>query len=109
MPHFNPTAFLLEGGILAVIGWIILHLWPVLRLIVRVAQRRADLVQLLAMLAGTTMLVVSLSLNVPHVKQILLWAGAAWGALGRSDIHRYQKHESAVSANPEALYGNILK
>src|SRR3990167_5022640 len=83
LPHFTPAGFLLEGGILAVIGSLFVFYLPLLRLVVRNLKFRLDLVANIALVGGVVSLAASLSLNALLFEHMWLWGGAVLGVLVR--------------------------
>lgn len=83
IPHFNPTAVYLEGGLLGLLAWFGLVAWPVGVLGVRYLRRGLDAVGILFFGGGLVVFAAQLSLNAPLYDHVWLWAGAATGALYR--------------------------
>jgi O-antigen ligase len=90
VPHSNPTAMFLEGGILSLIMWFVIFLVPVIRLGLHFIKRRLDSLSIIIFLAGCTSLLVQLTLNVPFYEQTWLWAGAVIGTLHRINDQKLQ-------------------
>ena len=80
--HSNVTAILLESGLLGLLAWILLFIYPVIRLIKKYFLG-IDVYCLVAFLAGLMSLILQMTLNVPVMDQVWLWAGATNGALVR--------------------------
>lgn len=83
IPHFNPTAMYLEGGILALIGWILLFMMPLLRMGRLFIKNKLDLLASLIMVCGLASMMAQLSLNAPLYDHVWLWGGAVIGSLYR--------------------------
>ena len=83
IPHSNITAMFLEAGIFGLLGWIILFLVPVIKLSILFFKKRLDELATLIFIGTVAVLTIQLSLNVPLMDQVWLWAGAAVGTLER--------------------------
>lgn len=83
VPHFNPTGFFLQGGILGLAAWIGIFLLPYLRLAKGFVVNRLDGLAGVVFVASTTVMIASFSLNVVFTEAVWLWGGAVWGALSR--------------------------
>lgn len=82
VPHFNPTAFFLHGGILALACWVGCFLWPTMRIMGRaIFVRGLSPTALFAGLSGMGVIATQLTLHVPFFEQAWLWAGFTLGAL----------------------------
>ena len=84
IPHSNITAMFLEGGILGLSMWIIVFVVPLVKLSRVFLAGKLDNYGAMIFLGGVASLVIQLSLNVPFVDQVWLWAGAVVGARDRS-------------------------
>ncbi|MDJ0781129.1 MAG: hypothetical protein QNJ22_04115, partial [Desulfosarcinaceae bacterium] len=86
VPHANPTAFYLEGGLLGVFSWFLLFPLPLMATGVHYFRRRLNPVQVMALIGGAACLVIQLSLNVPLMEQVWLWGGAVVGVVPRLPV-----------------------
>jgi O-antigen ligase len=80
IPHFSPTGAFLEGGILALVMWFGLFLWPLVRWSGKVIKISADEVMVIAAIGAAASMAASLSLNAHLFNGCWLWAGALIGA-----------------------------
>lgn len=103
LPHFTPAGFLLEGGILAVIGSLFVFYLPLVRLVIRYLQFRLDLVANIAMVGGVVAMAASLSLNALFFEHMWLWGGAVIGALARQISGDQASIHEAVQVNKPKL------
>ncbi len=88
IPHFNPTAFFLRGGMPALIGWIVLFVVPSILLGLRILKKRANKIQFVFFAATCVSLIVQFSLNLAFNEQVWLWAGISVGALKQGSSKR---------------------
>lgn len=86
LPHFTPTAYFLEGGILGLICWVLLIFVPTIKLGVMYLQRRLDTIAIVILFAGFTSILIQLTLNAPFFKHTWLWAGAVMAVYHRMCI-----------------------
>ncbi len=82
-PHSNIAAIFLEAGILGLVGWFMLFVRPVFLLAKYYYSRNSDVIASTVFVASVMVLILQLSLNVPVMDQIWLWAGALNGVLER--------------------------
>lgn len=82
-PHSNPTGIFLDGGIFALIGWLWLFVAPIYRLSKLFFKRQLDNLTTMLLIGGIAFLTIQLSLNVPLMDQVWLWAGIILGAESR--------------------------
>jgi hypothetical protein len=100
IPHFNPTAMFLEGGILGLAGWMALWVVPLFLLWLTMLRQQLDALGILILFAGTISMFAQLSLNAPLHEHIWLWAGAVVAVLER---HR-TSNQSMPNYLPAAEY-----
>jgi hypothetical protein len=98
IPHFSPTGALLEGGILALVMWLGLFLWPLLRCFRKILMTSADEVMVIAAIGAAASVVAALSLNAHLFNGCWLWAGALMGAEHRL---RYKYKITALQEGAE--------
>ncbi|HVL00843.1 MAG TPA: hypothetical protein VM553_13570 [Dongiaceae bacterium] len=107
LPHFTPAGFLLEGGILAVVGSFFAFYFPIFRLGTRYVLGRLNLVSCIAFVGGLVAIVASLSLNALFFEHMWLWGGAVLGALVRqfdsASANRSVVDESLYNIKPKLL------
>lgn len=84
IPHANPTAMFLEGGILALVAWIALVISPLIKLSFLFIKSRLDNTSIMLYFGGLGVFITQLTLNVPLMDQIWLWAGVTNGLLARA-------------------------
>ncbi len=89
-PHSNITAIYLEGGLVGIIGWLGIFVFPLIRLTISVAQRRCDLIILFVWSCGVGLMAAQLSLYVPTVDPLWLWGGVVAGAARASSRKRWE-------------------
>lgn len=95
IPHSNPTAMFIEGGILGLYMWIIVFLVPLTRLLVGLIRRELDPLATIILIGGVVAFVAQMSLNAPLYEQVYLWAGAVVGTLYRSkELVEYSQTET---------------
>lgn len=82
-PHFSPTAFYLEGGLLSLLGWFALVLVPIVSLLKQSLARRFDGFELAIVVGAVIACIGTLSLNAPLHEHLWLWMGAAQGVYAR--------------------------
>gem|GEM_PF-1608792 len=95
VPHSNITAVFLEGGLFGLSAWValvILPLWRYLRLFM---WGELDNIGTMIMLMGLGVFVIQMSLNVPVMDQVWLWAGSVVGGLDRAKKIARQKKAHA--------------
>lgn len=95
IPHSNITAMFLEGGILGLSMWIIVFVAPLVKLSRVFLASKLDNYGVMIFLGGVASFVTQLSLNVPFLDQVWLWAGAVVGAIDRSS------HDSTTNQDPQ--------
>lgn len=78
-PHFNPSALLLKGGVLAIICWITITLKPTLRnfFVTSFSKKNTSLLFRVISIAAFVALISAFSLPIPIMDQTWLWAGAS--------------------------------
>lgn len=86
VPHCNPTGVFLRGGILALVGWVVLSVYPLWRGAKLVIKRQLDPSGYAVFIGGLVMFTASLSLNVVLHDQMWLWSGAVVGLI---EIYRH--------------------
>lgn len=97
-PHSNLTAVFLEAGILGLVCWLILCVYPLILLAKGFLKKTLDDVSIFGFVAGLTVFVTQISLNVPVHDQVWLWAGVTWGCVYRTE--RFKKaHSSNMQRN----------
>ena len=84
IPHANPTALFLDGGILALVAWFALVVTPLFKLSKLFLQSRLDNLSVMLFIGAIAVFLTQLSLNVPLMDQIWLWAGVTNGLLARA-------------------------
>lgn len=93
-PHSNPTAFFLEGGLLSLFAWFWLFVAPLYRLSRLFFKRRLDNLTTMLLIGGIAFLITQLSLNIPLMDQIWLWAGMILGAEARlKNLSKIKKND----------------
>ena len=88
LPHFTPTAFYLQGGLLAIIAWVAIFMKPLITLSRMFMKGKLDEVAIMIFIGAVTSFVAQLSLNAPYFEQTWLWAGAAIGVIKRLQDER---------------------
>jgi len=88
LPHSNITAMFMEGGVLALIMWIMIFLYPLIRLMAFFVSRNIDDLGVLVLLVGLASMILQLTLNVPFYEQVWLWAGSVVAILQRCNDKR---------------------
>ena len=78
-PHSNFTALFLEGGIMALIGWVTLSVVPLIALFRVYRRKEITTSGLFLLVIGSCVFVLQLSLNLPVMDQVWLWTGAVNG------------------------------
>jgi hypothetical protein len=96
-PHSNITAAFLEGGLLGLVAWIALIFVPIIRLGHRFVRGRLSNFAVIGYLGCVAMFVIQLSLNVPMVDQVWLWAGVGVGLLENPSHYLRQRKPAPVS------------
>ena len=81
VPHFNPTAVFLEGGIIALAAWVALVLLPLFKGVAAVLKKKTDVFEALIVVGAGITFVAGLTLNTPYYEHAWLWAGALLGGL----------------------------
>ena len=81
VPHFNPTAVFLEGGIIALAAWVALVLLPLFKGVAAVLKKKTDGFEALIVVGAGITFVAGLTLNTPYYEHAWLWAGALLGGL----------------------------
>jgi len=81
IPHSNITAFYLNGGIMALVGYFYLILIPLVKLWGRKLKGLLDAEQKFVLVCCFTMLLVQTSLNLPYNEQVWFWAGLCLGVV----------------------------
>lgn len=76
LPHFTPTAFFLEGGVVGIIFWILALLWPLVQLSAIRFRRLTTVSEDAVLVLNGACCVTSLTLNVPFLELLWLWSGA---------------------------------
>jgi len=105
IPHSNITAMFLEGGIAGLGMWVVVFLVPLVMLTRLFFRRQLDHVGIMVLVAGLSMMIVQLSLNVPFFKQPWLWAGAVMGVLYRSRAEVASRRRSEGGMDRTAMVG----
>ena len=104
IPHFNPAAFYLEGGILALIAWFFIFATPLARLAGQFFRGRMDSLAVMIFSGALVVFAAQLSLNVPFQEQVWLWAGAVIGTDQRIQIgYRQRRREALIRQRNPAL------
>ncbi len=85
IPHFTPTAFYLQGGLLAIIAWVAIFMVPLLKMSRMFLKGRLDEAGVMIFIGSLTAFIAQLSLNAPYFEQTWLWAAAAIGTIKRLD------------------------
>lgn len=106
LPHSTMTAVYLEGGLVGLLVWLIIFVFPLLALGLLLIKRKLDSLATLVLIGGLASLAIQMSLYVPFLKHTWLWAGAALGTLIRVRSATPQKRE-AVSG--ERVIGECQK
>lgn len=88
VPHFNPTAMYLEGGMFALIGWFMLFVTPLVKMGLLFIKNKLDLLASLIMVCGIASMMAQLSLNAPLYDHVWLWGGAVIGSLDRIRLYK---------------------
>jgi len=83
IPHFTPTAFYLQGGLLSIIAWVAIFMTPLFTLGKMFLKGKLDEIAIMFFIGAITSFVAQLSLNAPYFEQTWLWAGAAIGTIKR--------------------------
>jgi len=86
LPHSNSTALFLDGGIFALVAWIILVIVPLLKLSKWFLKSRLDNLSVMLFLGALGSFIAQMTLNVPLMDQVWLWAGVSNGILARQKI-----------------------
>ena len=85
LPHSNLTGIYLDGGLLGLVAWVMLVVRPLVKGAFLFFSNRLDSVTVMALIAGTAVVVLQLTLFNTTMDQVWLWAGAVAGALSRID------------------------
>ena len=97
-PHSNIAAVYLEAGIFGLVGWVMVFVRPVFLLAKQYYSRNGDIIAGLVFVASVMILVLQLSLNVPVMDQVWLWAGALNGVLAKVKSSGRENHaKSAIN------------
>ncbi|CAH0993312.1 hypothetical protein SIN8267_03460 [Sinobacterium norvegicum] len=92
VPHFNPTAFYLEAGLIGLVAWFLLVVVPLFKHR-NLVLRRLNINPLYGMvyIGALVAFVTSLSLNMPLHEHMWIWVGGLLAVLPRlkSDSHDY--------------------
>lgn len=83
LPHSTMTAFYLEGGILGLLMWLTVFVFPLVMLGIEFLRRRLDALGTVVLLGGLASFAIQMSLYADSLKHIWLWAGAVLGTLCR--------------------------
>ena len=83
LPHSNLTGIYLDGGLLGLVAWVMLVVRPVVKGTLLFFANRLDSVCVMALIAGTAVMILQLTLFNTTMDQVWLWAGALAGALSR--------------------------
>jgi O-antigen ligase len=93
LPHSTMTAVYLEGGIVGLLMWLTVFIFPLLALGWLLLKRRLDVLATLVLIGGVASVAIQMSLHVPFLKHTWLWAGAVLGSLIRMRSQAQRKHE----------------
>ncbi len=98
-PHSNIAAVFLEAGILGLIGWVMLFVRPTFQLAKEYYSKNSDRIVSMVFVSSVMVLILQMSLNVPVMDQVWLWAGAVNGALeklrqNKNSLNRVDKSET---------------
>lgn len=80
-PHSNITAQLMDGGLFAVISWLVLVAIPSIILYFKLIGKSLNESVSFVAIVALGMLVSQMTLNVPLNDQVWLWGGAAYATL----------------------------
>ncbi len=83
LPHSNLTGIYLDGGLLGLVAWVMLVVRPLAKGMFLFFLNRLDSVAVMALIAGTAVVILQLTLFNTTMDQVWLWAGAVAGALSR--------------------------
>lgn len=86
VPHSNPTAFFLEGGLIGFVSWLWIFFLPLSLGFVRLMRNKLDNLGTVFLIGGLASFITQLSLNIPLYEQVWLWAGVTIGLLKRYRI-----------------------
>ena len=79
IPHSNLTAIYLDGGLISLVFWFLLSLYPLYKLGVFFIKKKLNQSEAMIFIGSISMLILQLSLNVPLMDIIWLWSGLTLG------------------------------
>ncbi|MCW9014364.1 MAG: hypothetical protein OQL06_11320 [Gammaproteobacteria bacterium] len=106
IPHANPTAVFLDGGMFALVAWVALTIVPLLKLSKQFMKSKLDNLAVMLFLGAIGAFLAQLSLNVPLMDQVWLWAGITNGILARNKINTYKNTHARTETNSKISNNN---
>lgn len=95
-PHSAPTSIFLRAGMLGLVGWVFLIIWPVIKGAGLVIKRKINIYQAAIVFGALISLVASFSLPAALFEQVWLWGGACWGVVEFSRTQRRRVNRNHV-------------
>lgn len=100
LPHSTMTAVYLEGGIIGLLAWLVIFIFPLLMLGFQLLKRKLDPLASIVLIGGLASFAIQMSLYVPFLKHTWLWAGAVLGTLVRIQSNQSQTQEALSDEAP---------
>ncbi len=88
LPHFTPTSFYLQGGLIAIVAWVAIFMHPLISMTRFFLNKKLDSAAIMIYFGGITSFIAQLTLNATFFEQIWLWAGAVTGTINRIQANR---------------------